>query len=214
MRYTLIIAILTLFLSCTEKDKKTGYSLVYQQNFDQQEAINDFEFSNPEKWKWNDGLLECMGRGDYKPPFRSPFIVSRIKDIEVSDFVFEADLKQTGREYGHRDMCIFFNYKDNKHFYYCHIATKPDNHAHNIFIVNEAARVKIAEHVSSGVNWGNNWHRMRLERNTKTGDIALYFDDMETPIMKANDKTFTTGQVGIGSFDDQGAIDNIRLFSH
>lgn len=214
MRNTLLLFFwVALLVGCTTKDKKTGYPLVYQQNFDLKESINDFQFSNPEKWIWNNGTLANTGQGDYQPPFRSPFIVSTIKNIDVSSFVFEVDLKQTGKEYGHRDMCVFFNYQDNKHFYYCHIATKPDNHAHNIFIVNEAPRTKIAEYVSSGIKWGNTWHRIRLERNVQTGEIALFFDNMKQPIMTAKDKTFLKGKVGIGSFDDQGAIDNIRLFA-
>ena len=43
---------------------------------------------------------------------------------------------------------------------------------------------------------------MRVERNTKSGKIAVFFDDMKKPIMEAYDKTFTSGRVGIGSFDD------------
>jgi hypothetical protein len=35
---------------------------------------------------------------------------------------------------------------------------------------------------------------------------------MEKPAMTAKDKTFTWGQIGIGSFDDTGSWDDIRLY--
>jgi hypothetical protein len=45
----------------------------------------------------------------------------------------------------------------------------------------------------------------------KDGKIEIYFDDMKTPIMTATDKTFTWGQVGVGSFDDSGNWRNVML---
>jgi hypothetical protein len=43
------------------------------------------------------------------------------------------------------------------------------------------------------------------------GTMEVYFDDMKTPLMTARDKTFTWGQVGIGTFDDNGNFDDITL---
>ena len=37
------------------------------------------------------------------------------------------------------------------------------------------------------------------------------FDDMKNAVMTATDKTFTWGQVGVGSFDDTGNWDDFRL---
>jgi len=63
------------------------------------------------------------------------------------------------------------------------------------------------------VNWGLNvWHKVRLERDTKAGAIRVYFDDLSKPIMIAEDKNFTSGYIGFGSFDDTGMIDNIRIW--
>ena len=36
---------------------------------------------------------------------------------------------------------------------------------------------------------------------------------MTTPIMEAVDSTFTRGYLGLGSFDDLGKIDNIKIFA-
>ena len=41
--------------------------------------------------------------------------------------------------------------------------------------------------------------------------IRLFFDDMTTPIMTADDVRFEWGYIGFGSFDDTGRIDNIRI---
>jgi hypothetical protein len=129
------------------------------------------------------------------------------------DFILECDLMQTGREYGHRDMCLFFGYESPSRFYYAHIATAADDHAHNVFVVNEKPRTKIARETTKGVNWGLNvWHRVRLERTLADGLIKVYFDDLEKPIMVAEDRTFGAGYIGFGSFDDTGMISNIRIW--
>ena len=49
-------------------------------------------------------------------------------------------------------------------------------------------------------------------RDVDSGKIDVFFDDMETPVMTAVDKTFTWGQVGIGSFDDTGNFDNVLVY--
>ena len=99
-------------------------------------------------------------------------------------------------------------------YYYSHVATKTDDHAHNIFIVNEAARTKISTKTTQGVKWGQNvWHKVRLERDAKEGTIKVYYDDMTTPIMIATDKTFPNGYIGFGSFDDSGMIRSVRILT-
>ncbi len=149
---------------------------------------------------------------NYQPPVRSPLSIARIIDLDVTDFIVEARMKQTGKEYGHRDMCVFFGYNDPAHFYYVHMATKADDHANSIFLVNNAPRVSIAKERTDGTDWGEGYHTVRVERRAASGAIKVYFDDMTRPIMIAEDKTFTSGGIGFGSFDDPGNIDNIRLW--
>ncbi len=40
----------------------------------------------------------------------------------------------------------------------------------------------------------------------------VYMDDMTSPILTAVDKTLGHGQVGLGSFDDTGSFDDIKLW--
>lgn len=150
-------------------------------------------------------------RSDYKPPHRSPYNISLLKDILVSDFQLDAQVKSTHPDYGHRDVCLFFGYQDPAHFYYVHLGKKADDHANQIFIVNDKPRTKISTKTTDGTNWDDQWHHVRIVRSAKDGTIAIYFDDMENPVMLAQDKTFTWGQVGLGSFDDTGAWDDFQL---
>lgn len=185
----------------------------------------DFESPNRKNWQPTDstawtflndslgnGVYALSGNSQYQPPFRSPHNISLRKDICVTDFVLELDMKQTGRIYGHQDLCVFFGYQDSSHFYYVHLGRKADAHANSIFLVNEAPRVSIATERTEGTAWTTDWHHVKLTRNTKTGEIQVWFDDMKNPVMKTNDKSFLWGKIGVGSFDDEGHFDNIRLW--
>lgn len=158
-----------------------------------------------------DGKLSLFAQSKYEPPVRSPLNMARVKGLVVTDFDLEVDAKQTGKEYGHRDLCFFFGYQDPSHFYYVHLATVADPHANSIFLVNGAPRISIAQKRTNGTDWKSGYHRIRIERNTDTGTIKVFFNDMKTPVMETVDKTFLFGEVGVGSFDDSGNFDNFTL---
>ncbi len=189
----------------------------YQEDFENDHALEGFEFSDPGAWqivqKGKPGsALEFTGKGNYQPPVRSPHIIGMIADHRFGSFMLDVDLLQTGREYGHRDMCIYFGIQDSTRFYYVHLASRPDDHAHNIFIVDGAPRTKIAGDIAEGIDWGEElWHHIRLIRDLETGKIEVYFDNMKEAIMSADHKAFQKGYIGFGSFDDSGIIDNIRI---
>jgi hypothetical protein len=147
----------------------------------------------------------------YKPPFRSPHNIALIDGMTMTHFVFEAKVLSTGKDGDHRDMCLFFGYQDESHFYYAHLAKKTDDRANQIFIVNGADRKKISTKTSAGTPWDDKWRQVRVVRVPQLGTIEVYFDDMKTPVMTAEDKTFAWGQVGIGSFDDSGHWTDIKL---
>ena len=192
-----------------------GLPLVYQQNFDK--GADDWQPTDPKAWKVDDEngnkVYSLFGSSNYEPAVRSPKNISLIKDLNVTDFVLEARMKQTGKEYGHRDMCIFFGHNDPTHFYYVHIATKSDEHANSVFLVNNAPRVSIAKERTGGTDWAKDYHNVRVTRNTETGRIEVFFDDMTKPIMVAEDETFLNGGIGFGSFDDTGNIDDVRIWA-
>lgn len=212
-------AVLHLVTFCSfAADLPANYKLAYEQKFDTAAALQDFRYTDPAAWRFaktNDiAALELVKQSKYTPVVRSPVNIALIADKVFGDFVLEADLIQTGKEYGHRDMCLFFGFQSPTNFYYAHVATAADDHAHNIFVVNNAPRTKIAKETTKGVNWGLGvWHKVRLERKLADGSIKVYFDDFTKPILIAEDKAFGVGQIGFGSFDDTGMVDNIRIWS-
>jgi len=195
-----------------------GYKLVYEQTFPRESALQDFVMTDPAAWRFarTNGVtaLDLFQQSHYQPPVRSPVNIALITDKVFADFVLEADLLQTSQEYGHRDMCLSFGFQSPTNFYYVHLATAADDHAHNIFIVNGVPRTKIATKTTQGIDWGRGiWHKVRLERKVADGSIKVYFDDLARPIMLAQDKSFGAGAVGFGSFDDTGMVKNIHLWA-
>ncbi len=195
-----------------------GYKLVYSNFFDEADALFGIQATDKSAWRLAEGKkgksIEHFKRANYKTKVRSPFNIALLDGYEFGDFVLECDMLQTGKEYGHRDMCIFFGFVDRSHFYYTHIATKTDDRAHNVFIVNDKPRTKISHKTTKGVDWGKDkWQHVRIERDTKAGTIRVFFNDMKKPIMEAKDTTFKRGMIGFGSFDDTGRIDNVRIWA-
>jgi hypothetical protein len=214
-----LIHIMLVATTAIAADLPAGYKLLHEETFDKDSSLTHFQMTDPTAWKWistNDnhgGTMELVQQSKYKPAVRSPVNIALIKDKVFGDFILEADLIQTGKEYGHRDMCLFFGFQSPTNFYYAHMATAADPNAHNIFIVNGAPRKNFAKETTKGVAWGLGlWHHVKLERTTSDGMIKVYFDDMNKPIMTAQDSAFKSGAIGFGSFDDTGRVDNIKIW--
>lgn len=190
------------------------YKLLYEQDFSTPTSFDEIETTDIESWRISDQSLEIYKASNYKPKVRSPFNIAILKNVKFGSFILEADLQQTGKEYGHRDLCIFFGMESPSNFYYSHIASKPDPHAHNIFLVNDEPRIAIGQWVNAGIDWGktNEWHKIRVERDIESGSIKIFFDDMENPIMVTKDLHFDYGHIGFGTFDDTGKFDNIKIW--
>jgi hypothetical protein len=157
-------------------------------------------------------VLRVTGPSKYQPPHRSPHSIALLKDIRIGDFELTARVQNTNITAGpHRDLCIFWDYQDPSHFYYVHFGAKPDPHACQIFIVNDAPRKMITKREAKGTPWTDGWHDVKVIRRVADGTMEVYFDDMKKPLMTARDETFKGGQVGIGTFDDHGNFDDIVL---
>jgi len=195
-----------------------NYKLVYASDFSKPDAMDQFRYPDPKAWRISKdaegATLELFGEGDYRNKIRSPFNFALLKDKVFTDVVIDADACSTVQPYAHQDMVIVYGFNNPNQMYYTHIAIAPDPHAHNCFIVNNADRVAIGKDVSPGVTWGvNQYHHIRIVRKGSTGETTVYFDDMTKPIMKAQDKTFPTGYVGFGSFDDKGKYRKIQIYA-
>ncbi|HEY1064576.1 MAG TPA: hypothetical protein VGE52_00640 [Pirellulales bacterium] len=201
------------FLSLAIAAETPAAKLLFEDSFN--DGANHWEPTDAAAWKvetvGDNAVFAQFQKSKYEPPHRSPFNVALIKDVIVGDFTLDAKVQSTIKDYNHRDACLFFGYQDPKHFYYVHLGKKTDDHANQIFIVNDAPRTKISTKTTPGTNWDDEWHNVRIVRTVSDGKIAIYYDDMNTPIMEATDKNFAWGKVGVGSFDDTTRWDDVKL---
>lgn len=190
--------------------------LVFRDDFESSESMTRWEPSEPKAWKRDEQkgnhVLSQFQHIETKTPVRSPFNRSVIKDLTVGNCVLDVRLQSTAPDYPHRSLCLFFGYQDPSHMYYVHLGQKTDDHANQIFIVNNQPRKKISTMTTDGTPWDDQWHHVRVVRDVESGKIEVFFDDMKRPVMTAIDKTFAWGQVGVGSFDDTGNFDDILVY--
>jgi hypothetical protein len=213
MRYVLLIALLVLNILASRRLTAAELPLVFSENFEH--GADRWRPTDPASWKITktpEGQVYSLTKdSDYKPPHRSPVNIALLEDVTVSDFVLDIRLHSTVQDYDHRSLALVFGYQNPSHFYYVHFGKKTDDHANQIFIVNDAPRVKISTKTTPGTPLDDAWHKVRITRNVKSGDTRVYFDDMSEPVMTAQDKTFAWGRIGIGAFDDLGNFDDVEL---
>lgn len=209
MTKTTLLSIIALVLPVSAEP----LPLVFKEDFSK--GMENWQPTDQKQWKitkvGDSKVYELLGKSDYKPPHRSPHSISLRKDVLVGSFELTARIQTTQTTRGHRDLCFFFNYQGPAQFYYVHLGEKPDPHSSQIFIVNGAPRTALTKS-KAGIPWKEGaWHDIKIVRDVESGRIDVYFDDMEKPAKSVTDKTFTWGQIGIGSFDDKGYFDDITL---
>lgn len=212
LRFTLGFTAACLLAAVTSAQDKLP--IVFEENFEK--GADRWEPLDKAQWeikKTDRGQVFSQHKkaSAYKPPHRSPTNVALLKDLVVGDMELTGKVKSTIADYGHRDAVVFFGYQDPSHFYYVHLGKQTDDHANQIFIVNDAPRTKISLTTTPGTNWTDGWHNVKVIRKPSDGTIEIYFDDMTKPVMTAKDKTFGPGRIGIGTFDDTCEWDDIVI---
>jgi hypothetical protein len=185
----------------------------FRENFD--EGLSRWRVLDPKTWSVAAGVhgrgVEIVARESaYAPPHRSPLHVALVRDFDVENFELRFRVRSTLDTGPHRDCCVFFGYQDDAHFYYAHLGALPDPNSGQIMVVDGADRRPLTQNTRP-VPWDDRWHDVRLVRDTRSGRIAVYFDDSPEPLMEAFDKTFGAGAVGIGSFDDCNVFDDLEV---
>jgi hypothetical protein len=160
-------------------------------------------------------VYQLLAPGEFGE-IRAPSAWSVLPDFPVGSFSFSGRLKShTDPEVVARDLCILFHYQDPTHFYYVHFSASSDE-VHNIIgLVNGADRFKINREPAgeSAVRLTDSaWHNFKVTFDAGTDEIQAFLDDMETPIFTASDSTLPHGLVGVGSFDDTGSFDDLKLW--
>lgn len=188
--------------------------LVFEDDFE--DGAGKWETTDPAAWslqksEQNHAFGLNKRKSDYQPEHRSPHNIALIKGLELSDFDIRFRVKSTKDTGGHRDCCVFFCHQNASQFYYVHLGAKPDPHSGQIMIVNKAARKALTQNTRQ-TPWDDNWHEVRLTRDSSTGIIKVYFDDFTKPHMQVTDQTFKKGRIGIGSFDDMNDFDDVKVY--
>ena len=188
------------------------------EDFEDGEA-QGWEPNIPENWKvGHESRTHCyqLRNPGTQGKVRAPTSWSVLKDFDISDFIFAGRLKCKARsDNPHRDIVVIFHYQDPTHFYYVHFSAVSDENHNIIGIVNGKDRVKInlenpGESVARLTDM--EFHEFKVTCNAETGEIKAYLDDMKTPILTAKDTTLGHGLMGVGSFDDTGSFDDIKLW--
>jgi hypothetical protein len=190
--------------------------LLFEDDFEN--GFGKWEIVDSESWAIQEhgkGKSLSITRRDseHKPQVRSPRHIALMKNVEAEHFVLTFKVKSTKDTGNHRDCCVFFNYQNPTNYYYVHLGAKPDPHSGQIMIVKDAPRLALTENKKK-TPWDDKWHDVKVVRNSKKGTIKIYFDDMKKPLMTTKDKTFGKGRIGIGSFDDMDAFDQVELRGH
>ena len=222
--YSLLIAVVSILFISFEyskaeepKEKKgptTDLPLVFSEDFEK--GRERWETTDEKSWthreiEENKVFGISRRQSSYKTKVRSPYHIALIKGLELSDFVMTFRVRSTKDTGGHRDCCVFFNHQDETNFYYTHLGANPDPHSGQIMIVKDAPRKAITQNKNK-TPWDDQWHNVKLVRDSKKGTIEIYFDDMKKAHMSAVDKTFGKGRIGLGSFDDMNDFDDIKIW--
>ena len=112
-----------------------------------------------------------------------------------------------------KSLIVVFGYQDRSRFYYAHLSSDDGSHSvHNgLFKVHGGSRYRIAGEGSAPALPSQDWHTIRIERTVADGRMAVYVDDDPKPRFEAIDPSFRFGRVGLGSFDETGDFDDLRL---
>jgi hypothetical protein len=176
--------------------------------------LDHWQFPYPEDWEvGTEGPLHFLHMLRNREPLvpRRPVQFALLKGVEVGSFNFQARVRRNGHS-----VLMVFNYVDTLHFYYTHLSVdsgaKVDVH-NGIFIVDGGPRRRIAGTEAAPVLPDQNWHTVRIERDAHSGSIKVFVDADPSPRFAVTDRTFTCGQVGLGSFDETGDFTDVRLTS-
>lgn len=172
--------------------------------------------ADPSAWKWSqDGgttVLTLHKQQDHKPKVRSPFNLAWLTTTEWQSFTLTVEGRLTKFDAGNNDLCIAFARQDDARFYYAHLGEKADAIHHQVHLVDHADRRAITATRTEGNPWQpGQWHRLKLIFDRATGNITVYFDDMEKPALTAQDRTLDHGWIGLGSFDDLCELRNLVI---
>ncbi len=175
----------------------------------------------PALWQFPGHEVVLAQPGVARPGPRRPFEYAVLKKGPAFGSVqIDASVRlDTPVSESNRDVIIVFGYRSDIEFYYVHLSSDNTIYPHNgIFVVNNADRLRLDHQWDAARSVGavpavkdTAWHHIRVRHCSGTGEIAVYVDGSPYPLMTAVDKTFSSGRVGFGSFDNIGRLRDLRV---
>jgi hypothetical protein len=189
-----------------------GPQAVVRAQFSESRGLTEWELDGNGTWTMQGSVLILEKPGVPGGPIRRPAALAIFRSQPFTDLTLRAELRSTAPvDLAVRDVVVILGYRSPSEFYYAHLAAKTDAVHNGIFVVNQADRRRLDEPTSTARLTDQNWHRIRLERLTGAGTINVFFDDEKAPVLSATDRTFLSGRVGIGSFDETAEVRSFEV---
>ncbi|WP_229812304.1 PQQ-dependent sugar dehydrogenase [Lentzea flava] len=175
----------------------------------------------PALWQFPGREVVLAQPGVARPGPRRPFEYAVLrKGPAFGSVQIDASVRlDTPVSESNRDVIIVFGHRSDTEFYYAHLSSDNKIYPHNgIFVVNNADRLRLDHQWDAARSVGappavsdTAWHRVRVRHCAGSGEIAVYLDGSPFPLMTAVDRTFSSGRVGFGSFDNIGRMRDLRV---
>lgn len=156
--------------------------------------------------------LALIKPGTLRPGVRRPGEYVLLKDHRLQNTTLTARVQSLRpNTLKGRDVVLVFGWQDDTHFYYTHLSNDTNGSTHNVIMkVDGEKRTALQTPSKPPARLTDGWHTARVQHQVD-GHITVFFDDLETPLMTAQDTAWPAGQVGIGTFDDTGAFDDVEV---
>ncbi|WP_324650280.1 Ig-like domain repeat protein [Georgenia sp. H159] len=177
-------------------------------------AAENWAPRTPAKWELPGDQIILAEAGDNpNDGIRRPFEYAVLDGREFESVQIDAEVRlDAPSSVNNRDVIIVFGWQSDTEYYYAHISQDNAIYAHNgIFKVNNADRERIDDQWNGSIGappaiTDEEWHDVRVVHCAGTGEIAVWVDGHDVPLMTATDDTFGSGQIGFGSFDNTGRM--------
>lgn len=183
-------------------------------------SADDWAPRTPAKWEFpGDEVVLTEAGTNPNDGIRRPFEYAVLTEgPELGSFDLNAQVRLDEKaSVNNRDVIIVFGWQSDTQYYYAHLSKDNTIYPHNgIFKVDNADRVRIDDQWDGAVGappavTDEEWHDVRVVRCADTGQVAVYVDGSDAPLMTATDTTFPAGRVGFGSFDNFGRIRDLTV---
>lgn len=177
-------------------------------------AAENWAPRTPEKWELPGDQIILAEAGDNpNDGIRRPFEYAILDGHEFESVQIDANVRlDAPSSVNNRDIIIVFGWQSDTEYYYAHISQDNAIYAHNgIFKVNNADRERIDDQWDGSIGappaiTDEEWHDVRVVHCAGTGEMAVWIDGHDVPLMTATDDTFGSGKIGFGSFDNTGRM--------